>query len=223
MPNVKTLLILVVSAVAGCWFFAEPETSEAHVMWVAHPDTVRVGALFSLEFGGPISQTACGRLDTAQVVVTESSIELSAQRRTINAICAPQNIGFYQTRGMQLSEPGRYEVRNRAGVSFGSLVAIEEGDFSRVRTRGEGTVRQVGDCLLFGPGWVGGQHLLSIRSRGGVLTQPPAHLLAADPEQVVFVRGDLRGFDQCGPWGSRPVILVDTAWVTERTIDDIYP
>lgn len=208
--------LLVAVSVPGCWRTGEPTPGAALVTWAAYPDTVRVGATFSFEFGGPISPTACGRLDTATLAVTDSAIELAARRSTFSAVCAPQKISFYEARAISIPRAGRYAVRTAEGRALGTLVALDSGEFSRVWTIGEGTVREAAGCLLFGPGWIGSQRVFALT---GV---PEAVRTVAGEGRVVHVEGRLYGFSACGNWGSRPRIRVDTAWVTDRESGDWY-
>lgn len=208
--------LLVAVSVPGCWRTGEPTPGAALVTWAAYPDTVRVGATFSFEFGGPISPTACGRLDTATLAVTDSAIRLAARRSTFSAVCAPQKISFYEARAISIPRAGRYAVRTAEGRSLGALVALDSGEFSRVWTIGEGTVREAAGCLLFGPGWIGSQRVFALT---GV---PEAVRAVAGEGRVVHVEGRLYGFSACGNWGSRPRIRVDTAWVTDREGGDWY-
>ncbi|MFV1986399.1 MAG: hypothetical protein ACC682_03920 [Gemmatimonadota bacterium] len=213
-PLATFALISLLSA--GCWRTGEPTPSAGLVTWAAFPDTVRVGATFLFEFAGPITPTACGRLDTATVVVAGGTITLTARRSTFNAVCANQRISFYEARPLTIENAGTFVVRTADGRDLGTLVATDSGPFSRIGTRGEGTVREVAGCVFFGPGWIGGQRLFA-------LSGAPAEILdVAGADRVVYVRGRLRGFSSCGSWGSRPRIRVDTAWVTDREAADWY-
>jgi hypothetical protein len=212
---------VVVAAVAAClaaacWRTGDPTPSDALVTWAAYPDTVRVGETFSFEFGGPIAPTACGRLDTATLAVTDTAIVLAARRSTFSAVCAPQRISFYEARPVELPAAGTYPVRTPGGTDLGAIVATDSGSFSVLKTIGEGTVREAAGCWLFGPGWVGSQRVFAL---SGVST---ALLESAGTDRIVGLRGRIRGFSSCGNWGSRPRIRVDTAWVTDRTVDDWY-
>lgn len=212
-PVLGAGLIGLVLLAGGCWRTGEATPGPALVTWAAFPDTVRVGEVFSFEFGGPVSATTCGRLDTAVVAVTDTSIELSARRSTFRAMCASQKIGFYEARPLVLPRAGRYAVRTAEGRRLGRLVAGDTLAFSRVWTAGDGTVREVAGCLLFGPGWIGGQRVFA-------LSGAPAEVReVAGSDRIVHVEGRLLGFSDCGNWGSRPRIRVDTAWVTERSGD----
>ena len=209
-------LALAALLAAGCWRLGEPNESAALVMWTAYPETVRVDAPFSFEFGGPISSTACGRLDTATLAVTDSTIKLAARRSTFRALCAPQRISFYEARPLRIASPGSYRVRGAAGIDLGTLVATEDGPFSAVRTWGEGTIREAAGCWLFGPGWIGGQRVFALDGLAPELRE-------VGTGRVIHVRGQLRGFLSCGNWGSRPRIRVDTAWATDKRAADLYP
>lgn len=201
---------------AGCWRIGDPTTSTALVTWAAYPETVKVASAFSFEFGGPITPTACGRLDTAIVTVTDSTIAVTAQRSTFDAVCANQHISFYEARALRIPTAGTYRVESPGGRDLGSLIATDSGPFSSVLTQGEGTVRDVESCLLFGPGWIGGQRIFA-------LSRVPQAVRDADgTDRIVYVRGRLRGFTSCGAWGSRPRIAVDTAWVTGQRTGDLY-
>lgn len=208
--------LLVAASVPGCWRTGEPTPGPALVTWAAYPDTVRVGETFSFEFGGPVSPTACGRLDTATLAVTDTSIELAARRSTFRAVCAPQRISFYEARAISIPRAGRYAVRTAEGRSLGALVARDSGAFSRIWTIGDGTVREAAGCWLFGPGWIGSQRVFALSGA------PEAVRAAASSERIVHVEGRLYGFSTCGNWGSRPRIRVDTAWATGREVGDWY-
>jgi len=204
------------AAVSACWRTGEPTPGPALVTWAAYPDTVRVGETFSFEFGGPVSPTACGRLDTATLAVTDTSIELAARRSTFTAVCAPQKISFYEARPLSIPRGGRYSVRTAEGRSLGALIATDSGSFSGMWTIGDGTVREAAGCWLFGPGWIGSQRVFSLSGA------PAAVREVAGSDRIVHVEGRLHGFSDCGNWGSRPRIRVDTAWVTGRTGKDWY-
>ena len=209
-------LALAVLLAAGCWRLGEAEQSEALVTWVAYPETVRVNEPFSFEFGGPVSPDQCGRLDTATLAVTDSSIELAARRSTFRTLCAPQHVSFYEARPMTIATPGEYHVRSSTGIDLGTLVATDTGSFSSVRTWGEGTIREAAGCWLFGPGWIGSQRVFAL---DGLTPE----LREVGTQRVIYVKGQLRGFGDCGNWGSRPRIRVDTAWATDRRVGDLYP
>ncbi len=209
-------LIAALGVSLGCWRTGEPTPSDALITWIAHPESVRVGEVFSFEFAGPISTTACGRLDTATLAITDSTIVLAARRSTFRAVCAPQRISFYEARPIRIPRAGRYAVRSADGRTLGALVATDSGAFSRVYTRGEGTVREIAGCRLFGPGWIGNQRVFALSGA------PEEVRNAADSDRVVHVEGHLLGFTLCGWYGSRPNIRVDTAWVTDRRADDWY-
>jgi len=208
-------LALAVTA-AGCWRVGEGVPSEALVTWAAYPETVRVGSTFSFEFAGPITGTACGRLDTATLAISEGAITLGARRLTFRPVCADQRVSFYEARPLIIERAGTYAVRTADGRGLGILVATDSGPFTPILTQGDGTVREVGGCLLFGPGWIGNQRVFTLAGA------PAAVRDASESDRVVHVRGILRGFSSCGSWGSRPRIRVDTAWVTDRQGDDWY-
>jgi hypothetical protein len=209
-------LALMALGTASCWQTGEPTPSSALVTWAAYPESVRVGELFSFEFAGPISLTACGRLDTAYLAISESGVRLSADRSTFGAICANQRVSFYEARPVRIPVAGRYPVTTAEGMGLGELVATDSGSFSRMRAIGEGTIRSVGGCWLFGPGWAGNQRPFAL------LGAPRTVREEAGSDRVVHVEGTLRGFTLCDWYGSRPSIRVDTAWVTDRSISDYY-
>lgn len=199
----------------GCWRIGEPTGSDAEVTWAAFPDTVVVGQTFSFEFAGPVSPNACGRLDTAVVRLEGPELRLSGRRSVYDTMCADSPVAFYEARPLQIDSAGRYRV-SAGEIEFGEIVAVDSGRFSSMRARGEGTVAEAGGCLLFGPGWIGNQ-------RPFVLRGAPVDVRAeVDTGRRVHVVGALAGFSLCGAFGSRPVIAVDTAWVTGRGIDDYY-
>jgi len=210
------LLVGAVLLAGGCWRIGEPTESEALVTWVAYPETVQVASTFSFEFGGPITPTACGRFDTAVLAVTDSAIVLTAQRSTYDALCANQHISFYEAHPLQIARAGSYRIETSSGRDLGTLVATDSGPFSGITTRGEGTVRDVESCLLFGPGWIGGQRIFALSGA------PEAVWDVEGSDRIVYVKGRLRGFSACGSWGSRPRIAVDTAWVTGLRTGDLY-
>jgi hypothetical protein len=200
---------------AACWRIGEPSESPAEIAWAAFPETVLVGQTFSLEFAGPVSPNACGRLDTAMVRFEGAEIRLSGTRSVYDTMCADSPVAFYEARPLQIDTAGSYRV-SADGLDLGRIVAVDSGRFSPMVARGEGTVAEAGGCLLFGPGWVGNQ-------RPFVLMGAPAEVRAeVDTGRRIYVVGTLRGFSLCGPFGSRPVIVVDSARVTDRRISDYY-
>ena len=201
---------------AGCWRIGEPTPDTAIVSWAAYPDTVVVGESFSLEFAGPVSPTTCGRLDTAMVTLTEEEIVLSAERSVFDATCSRERVSFYHARPFALQRAGSYRVRTREGLDLGLITAVDSGTFSPMSAVGEGTVRSVGGCWLFGPGWAANQRPFALRNA------PPEITAEAGTDRVVFIRGRLTGFTLCGRWGSRPSIRVETARATERRGRDYY-
>lgn len=209
-------LALLAAAVSACWRIGEPTPGDALVTWAAYPETVRVGGTFSFELAGPITTTQCGRLDTATIAVSADAIVLAARRSTFDATCAPQRVSFYEARPIVIERAGTYAVRTAEGRDFGSLVATDSGPFAPIVTRGDGTVREAGGCLLFGPGWIGNQRVFALSGAPAALRE------ASGTDRIVHVRGILRGFSYCGSWGSRPRIRVDTAWVTDRRAEDWY-
>ena len=210
------LFSLVTAGAVGCWRIGEPTADEAVVTWAAYPETVVVAQSFSLEFAGPVSPTTCGRLDTAVVSLTEGEIVLSAERSVYDASCAGERVSFYHARPFSLERAGEYRLRTRGQLELGSIVAVDSGAFSAMMAVGEGTIRSVGGCWLFGPGWAANQRPFALR-------EAPAHVTAeAGTDRIVHVRGSFAGFTMCGRWGSRPSIRVDTAWVTDRRGRDYY-
>ena len=210
------MLALVAAATQACWRTGEPTPGEGRVTWAAYPESVRVGETFLFEFAGPITPTACGRLDTATLAVGPAGIELAARRSTFSAVCANQRISFYEARPLVIDAAGSYPVRTADGRDLGTLVATDSGPFSRIVTIGEGTVREAAGCVFFGPGWIGNQRIFALSGA------PRSVRDVAGSDRVVHVEGMLRGFSSCGNWGSRPRIRVDTAWVTDRSAADWY-
>ncbi len=210
-PVLATALVLAAACRIG-----DPTPGPAFVAWAAYPDTVVAGEPFSFEFAGPVAPDACGRLDTAMVAVRDTVLELSARRSTFQTMCPRERVSFYEARAMVIGRPGTYIVRTVEGLELGRLHVVEEGRFSAMRTRGYGTVRRGGGCLLFGPGWVGNQ-------RPFALADPPEVVTAeAGTDRLLRVDGRLVGFTVCGAFGSRPTIRVDSARATERWAADWY-
>lgn len=207
---------LALLLVAAACRIGDPTPGPALVTWAAYPDTVLVGEVFSFELAGPVSVDACGRLDTVAVAVLDSVLELSARRSTFQTMCPRERVSFYEARPMRLDRPGTYAVRTAEGLDLGALTVVEEGDFSPMRTRGLGTVRTGGGCLLFGPGWAGNQRPFALRGA------PEPIGAEAGTDRVVWVEGRLLGFSLCGVYGSRPAIRVDSAAVTDRRGADWY-
>ena len=215
--RIEILVSLTLAVLAAaCWRIGEPTESAAVVAWAAYPDTVVVGEAFSFEFAGPVSPDACGRLDTAIVRVTGTEIRLSARRSVYDTMCSDSPVSFYEARPLTIDMPGRYTVLTPEGLGLGSLVAVDSGSFAPMRARGEGTVTEAGGCLLFGPGWVGNQRPFALRGASAEVRAEN------DTGRRVHVTGVLAGFTLCGAFGSRPVISVDTAWVTDRSGADYY-
>lgn len=210
-------ILIVLAAVAGCWRIGEPTTSEAVVAWAAFPDTVVAGEQFPFEFAGPITPNACGRLDTAVVAVTDTSIELSARRITYETMCSDTPIGFYEVRPLVLPA-GSYAVR-AGDVVLGRIAAREAAGFSPMRAMGTGTVERAGGCLLFGPGQLGNQRPFALVGPGS-WTRGLERALGT--RRLVQVRGTLSGFTLCGNFGSRPTIRVSEARPLDRTVYDYY-
>ncbi|MGH7542250.1 MAG: hypothetical protein ACRELC_14750 [Gemmatimonadota bacterium] len=200
----------------GCWRTGEATPGPARVTWAAYPESARAGETFSFEFAGPVSPTACGRLDTAILAVEDGAIRLSARRSTFRAVCANQRISFYEARALSIRRPGRYAVTTAQGLDLGTLVVTDSAPFTRIRALGLGTVREVAGCRLFGPGWIGNQRVFALSGA------PEAVRREAGSDRVVHVDGTVVGFTLCGWYGSRPTIRVDTAWATERRASDWY-
>lgn len=209
-------LVLVAAIASGCWRIGEPTPDAAIVSWAAYPDTVVVGENFSLEFAGPVSPTTCARLDTAVVTLREAEIILSAERSVFDATCPHERVSFYHARPFTLERAGRYRVVTRDGLDLGTITAVDSGAFSPMIAVGEGTVRSVGGCWLFGPGWAANQRPFALRDA------PDEIAAEAGTDRIVFVRGSFAGFTLCGRWGSRPSIRVEEARVTERRGSDYY-
>ncbi|UCG75089.1 MAG: hypothetical protein JSV95_10115 [Gemmatimonadota bacterium] len=210
------VLALTGTLAAACWRIGEPTADEAIVSWAAYPDTVVVRESFSLEFAGPVSPTTCGRLDTAVVTLTDEEVVLSAERSVFDARCPGERVSFYHARPFAIERAGSYRLRTRRGLDLGTITAIDSGRFSPMVAVGEGTVRSVGGCWLFGPGWASNQRPFALRDA------PPEITAEAGTDRVVFIRGAFAGFTLCGSWGSRPSIRVEIARVTERYGRDYY-
>ena len=201
---------------AACWRIGEPTENPALVTWAAYPDTVIVGEVFSFEVAGPVSPDACGRLDTVIVRVADSAIVVSGRRSVYETMCSDSPVSFYEARPLRLESAGRYRVSTLEGMPLGAIVAVDSGRFSRMRAIGEGTVREAGGCLLFGPGWIGNQRPFALRGA------PAAVRALDDTGRRVRVAGSMTGYTLCGPFGSRPVIAVDSAVVSDLTERDYY-
>jgi hypothetical protein len=215
MRFARPISLILALLSAACWRIGEPTESAAVIAWAAFPDTVVVGQPFSFEFAGPVSPDACGRLDTAIVRFDGPNIRLSGKRSVYDTMCSDSPVAFYVARPLQIEGRGRYRV-SADGLALGEIVAVDSGRFSPMRARGEGTVAEAGGCLLFGPGWVGNQRPFVLRGA------PDEVRSEVDTGRRVHVAGTLAGFGLCGAFGSRPVIAVDTAWVTDRRIEDYY-
>lgn len=201
---------------AACWRLGEPTESDLHVTWVAYPDTVLTDEVFSFEYAGPVSADACARADTTRVTVAEGTVEVAGSRSRFQTLCAGERVSFYEARPLRIARPGRYAVRS-GERTFGEMVVRDTGRFSGMVAVGEGTVREAGGCLMFGPGWASNQRPFVLSGAGPQLRSQ------AGTDTVVGVRGRLLGFVLCGQFGSRPRILVDSAWATARTGADWYP
>ena len=210
------LLLLILPFIAGCWRIGEPTESAALVTWTAYPDTVVTGSVFSFEFAGPVSPDACGRLDTVVVSFEDSAVVLSARRSVYDTMCANGPVSFYEARPVSLPRSGTWSVRTAEGRDLGAIVAIDSGSFSPMRAIGEGTLHSAGGCLLFGPGWIGNQRPFALRGA------PQALNRQAGTDRRILVDGRLEGFTLCGALGSRPVIRVRRATVTDSTGAQYY-
>lgn len=212
------LVVLAALLSAGCFEVGEPVSDRAIVAWAAYPETVLVDQPFSFELAGPVAPNTCGRLDTAAVAVTDSVVRLSADRLVYpEAWCSGERVAFYEVRPLRIGRPGRYPVRTEEGLELGTLVVVESGQFSSIWTRGLGTVREGGGCLLFGPGWASNQRPFALEDA------PAAVDRVAGTDTLVRVDGRLVGFSLCGGFGSRPTIVVESVRVTERTGSGYYP
>ncbi len=167
-----------------------------------------------MEFAGPITPNACGRLDTATVSVTDTSVILAARRVTYDAACSKTPISFYEARPLRLAA-GSYVVRG-AQRTFGRIVAVDSGSFSLMRVSGEGTVRARGGCTLFGPGRLGNQRPFALIGHARDVAA------ALDIDRVVWIRGTLSGFSMCGSFGSRPSIRVAELMIRDGSSEDYY-
>lgn len=212
--NPRTAGLLLLAATVACWRIGEPTASDALVSWAAFPDTVVAGQVFSLEFAGPITPNACGRLDTATVSVSDSIVFLDARRLTYDTSCPKTPTSFYEARALQLAA-GLYIVRGERR-EFGRIVAVDSGSFSRMRAQGEGTVQTGDGCALFGPGRLGNQRPFALI---GDLDLVRA---AFDSDRVVWIRGPLSGFTLCGSFGSRPAIRIELAEIRDGTSAEVY-
>lgn len=212
-PRAGALLALAAAAAAtGCLDIGEPTPSPARVAWVAYPETVVTGETFSFEAAGPISDDSCGRLDTAAVALTDSTVEVSARREVfLEALCSDERRSWYRVRSMEVERPGRYPVRAGGGWDAGTLVAVDSGRFSVLTARGLGTLRAGGGCVFFGPGWANNQRPFALRGLSPGLER------LAGTDTLVHVVGRLIGYSLCGGFGSRPAIRVDSARATGRT------
>ncbi len=213
----RLVLLALLPLATACWRIGEPEESPARITWAAYPDTVVTGAVFSFELAGPVSPDACGRLDTVLVELADSVLLVSARRSVFETMCSRSPVSFYEARPLQLPAPGTWRVRTADGGDLGSIVAIDSGSFSPMRAVGEGTLRTAGGCLLFGPGWIGNQRPFALRGA------PEELAPLSGTDRRVWVEGRLAGFTLCGAFGSRPVIQVRAASVTDSTGAQYYP
>ena len=212
--KIRLPAVALLASLSACWQIGEPTSSDALVSWAAFPDTVVAGEVFSLEFAGPITPDACGRLDTASVAVTDSTVLLHASRLTYDTGCPKTPISFYEALALQLPA-GTYSVLSGART-FGRIVALDSGTFSRMGTMGEGTVDAGGGCTLFGPGRLGNQRPFALLGDIGEVAS------ASGSNRVVWIRGELSGFTLCGSFGSRPAIRVSDWEIREGTSEDYY-
>lgn len=202
---------------AGCFDPGEPTPREARVTWAAYPETVVAGREFSFEAAGPLSTNSCGRFDTLFVDRSDSAVTVSSRRQIYTeAWCTDDRLSFYAVRVLTMPWPGRFPVRTAEGRDLGTMVVRDSGAFSNARATGEGTVRWAGGCLFFGPGWAHNQRPFPLRDAPDRLAE------VAETDTVVFVGGELWGYRQCGGYGTRPSIRVDTFRVTDRTGDEWY-
>lgn len=217
MTAVQAAAALAIGLVAaGCLGIGEPTHVPLRVAWTAHPDTVAVGREFSFEMAGPVSLDGCARLDTVTVTPEAGQIRVAGRRSLFHTWCPGSRVSFYQARALRLGRAGRWPVRDAEGRLLGSIVAVEGARTGPLYTRGEGTLRRAGGCVLFGPGWIGNQRVFALRGL------PDSVLAAAGSDRLVRVVGPLAGFRECGAFGSRPAIRVDSARVTSRDAADYY-
>lgn len=202
---------------SACLRIGEPSPDTARVTWAAYPETVLVDRVFSFEFAGPVALDTCGRLDTAIVAVGEDEIVLSARRSLFDALCSGERVSYYEARPMSIPAAGRYPVRTAEGLELGTLVALDSGEFSRMRAVGVGTLQDAGGCTVFGAGWASNQRPFALRG----LSAPMAMLAGTDT--LVRVEGTLVGYSLCGGFGSRPTIRVREARALGRTGSSWYP
>jgi hypothetical protein len=125
-----TIALIAALLSTACWRIGEPTESAAVITWAAFPDTVVVGQAFSFEFAGPVSPDACGRLDTALVLVDGSDIRLSGRRSVYDTMCSDSPVAFYEARPLQITGAGRYRV-SAGALELGSIVASTPVGFRR--------------------------------------------------------------------------------------------
>lgn len=185
--------------------------------WAAYPDTVVAGETFSFEFAGPVAGNSCARLDTAGVTVLDSTVRVEARRAVFDTWCPDERVSYYRAGPLRLPAPGRYAVRSAGGRDLGTITALDSGEFSGMKAVGWGTLQQGGGgCVFFGPGWAN-------RQRPFALAEAPERLEEeVGTDRIVWVRGRLYGWTQCGAYGSRPRIVVDSARVTGRAAESYY-
>ncbi|MFB6240494.1 MAG: hypothetical protein ABEJ46_02845 [Gemmatimonadota bacterium] len=216
-PPTAALLLAAALATAACWRVGEPTPDDAEVAWAAYPDTVVVGRTFSFEFAGPVSRNSCARLDTATVTLEDSAVVVDARRQVFDTMCPDDRVSYYRAGALELPAAGRWRVRTASGRDLGAITALDSGDFSTMKAVGWGTLRQGGGgCVFFGPGWANNQrpfHASGLSDRA---------LQAVGADRIVWMRGRLYGWTQCGAYGSRPRIIVDSVRVTDRPARTYY-
>lgn len=218
MTSARAAALLLAGTALGCLDTGEPVPGPARVTWVAYPETVLVGETFTFEMAGPLAPDHCVRLDTTRVVPADSAIRVEADRSVFpEAMCGDERRSFYEVRPLRLPRAGSYPVVTALGLELGTLVAVDSGAFSGVRTIGEGTLRSADGCVIFSPGWSANQRLFAL---GGL---PEGTGRATGTDSVVRVEGTLRGYSLCGPFGSVPAIQVSSARATGRTGTDYFP
>lgn len=210
-------IVLLAGASLGCLDPGEPVPGPARVTWVAYPETVLVGETFTFEMAGPLAPDHCVRLDSTDVAIVDSTLRAAASRSVYpDAMCSDDRRSFYEVHPLRMERPGSYAVRTEQGLELGTLVAVDSGSFSGVRTIGEGTLRSADGCVIFSPGWSADQRLFAL----GRFPARLDHLPGTD--SVVRVEGTLLGYSLCGAFGSVPTVRVSSARATGRTGEDYY-
>lgn len=211
-------IVLLAGASLGCLDPGEPVPGPARVTWVAYPETVLVDETFTFEMAGPLAPDHCVRLDTARVVPGDGGIRVEVERSVFpEAMCSDERRSFYEVRPLRIERAGSYPVRTALGLELGTLVAVDSGAFSGVRTVGEGTLRSADGCVVFSPGWSADQRLFALGRLPDGLDRVPG------TDSVVRVEGTLRGYGLCGTFGSLPTIQVSSARATGRIGAGYYP